>query len=605
MEAAHPPIQPSVTLSPVALKGVLGLLSDWGVAVPTQSENIERLRLWRELLGGLNVQQRAAWAQTPELLYPAVQYVPPLPSSDRARALDWNGLDPDQAQHEAEKERLRALADEQAEWIKAGLIPGPTQSSTEWPAIALLHACAQLGQRIRDDEVLVARLINLRAPSLLRAALPLTTEDAWRRALVKPLCGSEGNPPLLHYLLDDQEVALLVLPRLSPDLLNLRYAKGSTILFRGSIPAQDLPHWIGAGLDPTVRNEAGQYPEECNAYRPREQTVSQLRVLNAYRTPEQAAEATWRLAVASLEHGLGQDPTTLVDERLLDSIKTPPPGVSLAQYVGGIYYVADAQRTIDRLLHWMACRLEREGLLDEWMARPGHGVELLGQFVKRALQQNGGAAKIQPILDLAHRVRITPEELVIATLACGNDPRNPISELCPSPVATMQARAWLQVVQEVVRQPTLDHPQQWLKLLPALEEPLIRQVSYYPNKAAPVVNLLAHVLSRLPRSQWDTPHLTGTLLALGVADQLSNWEEFADDCHPDTTFLADRQILSEAFEQLLDQPQAAQWWSTHGKSMEKTMEKNVPHILSRLRRAQLAELAAPTQPRPSGPARRF
>lgn len=604
METPNLPAIPSITLSPFALTKFLGFLSDWGVSVPTLDDNLERLQLWRDLLSGLTMEQRVAWAQTPQLMNAAIHYVPRLPSSDRARALDWKGFDPDQTTYEAEKAQLLALAQEQEEWIRAGLIPGPTQSSSEWPAVALFHACQVSGQSLQEQDVLAGKLIELRAPSLLRAALPLISTEAWCQTLVKPIHGHEGNPPLLHYLLDDLDLARQIRSRLTPDILNLRYGKGETILFRCAIPAQELPEWIDAGLDPSVRNESGEYPEERHAYMPRDKLMAHVRALNAYRSPEQAAEATWRVAARSFEYGLGEDPTTLADERLLDAVRSPPPGVSLAQFIGEIHYAEEAVKTIERLLHWMTRRLEREGRLDDWMSKPGHGHELLGQFIKRGLQSEG-SFKLQPVFELADRLMITPEQLVIATLSCGDSPRHPLSVVCPSPCAQRQAREWGRVIEEVIAQPTLQCPDQWLELLPNLQDALIYQTSYQLGKAAPVVNLLAHVLSRLPRSQWDTPHMTGTLMALGVAEKLSDWDDFTEDCQDRPQLMADRQVLQEAFEQRLDQPETAQWWSAHGQPMEKNIEGSAPQVLSRIRRNLLSEIATPTQARPGGPGKRF
>lgn len=78
----------SVSLSPPHLVDLAQVLGTWHAAVtPVLHDHLPRLRLWRAMLSGLSVRDRAALAQDSAVFDAACHYIPP----PRApRALDWH-----------------------------------------------------------------------------------------------------------------------------------------------------------------------------------------------------------------------------------------------------------------------------------------------------------------------------------------------------------------------------------------------------------------------------------------------------------------------------------------------------------------------------------
>lgn len=265
---------------------LIGEMASWGSAVPHQPKNLEKLAMWRMVLGQMSIEDRAQLALHEPFFKKAIFFTPK-PDSDpgRSRSLDWDRLANAQQPQHAE------LLAEEARWIEAGLLSQRPWSSSEWPAVALLEACHQTHTALPHLESSLWTAVDRRTPGILQALLPLASTLDWEAFLDVPL--PNYYPPITRLgrvtSPDVPEISNLLGPFLTPPIV-AKIGEGRGGLFHAHfLPPEQVDAWVRRGANPAQRDDLGRYAEETWAFRPVVEVKAYHQALAPYRS---AAENT-------------------------------------------------------------------------------------------------------------------------------------------------------------------------------------------------------------------------------------------------------------------------------------------------------------------------
>lgn len=271
---------------------------------PSHDVNLKGLRLWRSVLGRLTPMQRADLAHTPEMWWLALSY-PPSDSNNtnNRRDLDWDRM----------AQAKPGLIEEEQAWVSEGLLPQRTWSSTEWPAVALLHACREtqrpLPQGVRREAL--TRAVHENCPGMLEHWLPDCTPEDWVAVLGAPSGGVASNPPLFFSLVAQSStvppgpLVQVLRAQLPAPLADWRDSQRENGFFQIKMTEAETRAWAAAGMDVNARDQRGRFPEETPLFRdafaePEAAPVGPASALSALRIPSVQALVDFRLETLSL-----------------------------------------------------------------------------------------------------------------------------------------------------------------------------------------------------------------------------------------------------------------------------------------------------------------
>lgn len=269
----------------------IGAMASWGGAVPHQPKNLEKLAMWRMVLGQMSVEDRAQLALHEPFFKKAISFAP-APDSNRnsSRSLDWDRLANEQQPQHAE------LLAEEALWMEAGLLTQRTWSSSEWPAVALLEACQQTNTALPHVESSLWTAVDRRTPGILQALLPLATAIDWEAFFDVPL--SNYVPPITRAarVVSAQvpEISNLLSPFFTPAII-AKIGEGMGGFFHANwLPPEQVDVWVQRGANPNQRDVLDRYAEETWAYMPVLEVKDYHQALVPYRSAAQNTEAWTR-----------------------------------------------------------------------------------------------------------------------------------------------------------------------------------------------------------------------------------------------------------------------------------------------------------------------
>ena len=587
----------SFAFNETAAVGLVRRLNDWGHAVPTHRDNLERLRLWRSILSDLTLEQRADWAQHPSLMQIAVNYPPSKDRGGRERPLDWGGIDPSSTPYEGTRKELEELLEEQAIWLAEGLIPGKTHSSSEWPAVALLHAATQTQRPVAKRDAILQTAVSEGLNGVLALAAPMVSAEEWEGVLKTPTRGSADNPAIFFDLLKQPKEAKALLPHLPAAIVDMRLKGGSNGFFGMSIPVADIPLWVNAGMDPSARDEQGRFAEQRQAYREGQEAIHYLKALNAHRSAHDAAVATWRFAVESIEYLNGRPQ----DQAIIQTLLTPPPvdplsGASVLQQLeidseGGRYLDSSIPKKLAELLQNV---LGPQGLLPAWAAQQG-GPDRVAAFLLAASMHETAALKPIDALRSVGWLTLDAEGVILEVF------KTPVNDnlQTAAPYRGRNRAEYTALVKSFLEQPALRHAEAWLELLPALEAPLTSASVRSDSVVASTLNVLAHVMAHLPADTLAEERFLPVLWKLNIANALGQWDDLED--HLDGTCpIVDRTAFNAILESAMEQPGMGAWWGEQQEWFQKQVKTKAPGLFSRFEAARLEDALpqAPARPKP-------
>lgn len=553
----------------------------------------------------------------------AMNYIP-RQSSNNERPLDWSGINPEATENKFARDQMIALAMEEQEWLDAGLISKSTTSSSEWPMVALLHACNKVGVRPEGLDSILEQAIAQCAPSVVDALVPLLTPDVVTEVLRRPLYNTPTNGALLFRLKGVLPVAKSLLSLMTPELLDTKGRYGRNLLFNLELPVEDLDSLLAAGVDPCVRDDNGFFPEEVALqHASLEDSLAFSTELNRHRPADIARLAKWRFAVAALDESIGSDPSTLVEEKILSFLEDPPTGVSLVEDLqhspqvvsSGLIGECAAARGLHR---WLKTRLERSGNQERWWRAPAVNGPLVGWFCLLSLHQKL-RLPFKSMASLGKNKEMTPEEVLLDIFRVAV--RNPETFfLATSPIeisavpknlalqVQVSGSNYLDLINEVFGSNELQKVDEWKAWLPSLEACLHEIIvsTKKIERMPAVVSLVARTLDALPASVCDTPEGHSVLLTFEVL-RSSKLGGACKLVEKDGAFKKDGEevlrSLDEKIEKAFSSEAVRNWWEGRSEGYLEIIKQSAPHLEARFKQGRLLLQAVPgtTQKSKSSP----
>lgn len=608
----------TATLDESTIANIFKLLGTWGASLPDQPENIRRLRIWREVLQGIDVEGRARMATSPDILQAAFQYVPSPRMDGTVRRLDWEGIDPNKPHMASERDQMAMLLKEQKQWIKAGLISGPTTSSSEWPAVALLESFAKTGKPYPQINYTLVRSIVSYAPGILEAALGMARPEDVDEALRQPTPGSPSNPPVIQDLLRQIPVAESLARRglMTGNTLNILTNEGRNCFFSDLIPAERTGFWLKAGMRADVRSQEGMFAEEVRASQglATEKLLLLHRELNTHRTPEDQVLATWRLAGTFLMHG--NTPEDGIPREFARALTAPAPideststgVVSFTEWLmagkghGG--YTGPVDKALVQLLGYIKEQEGAEGL-QRWTDAEGGINRVYGLMIAAILHpQIHTETSLENALETARKAGAEDELLAIEILKTPG-----LESFRIDPQNNSLGVGLEKILAETFSRKILKYPEKWLALLkddhgnPALDPLQTLGIEFYPTL------LSANLVSRIPKDLLflpeNRPAVWRVLACFPHLDQGNSLTGMADD--PSLAGLINT-LDVPALRGLLDKAKltrgAGGWWQGLDPKKKAHIESAAPEI-SILFTESLLNEALPDAKNPARPKVRF
>lgn len=592
----------SLSLTKKTLADILYFVSNWNSAVPSQEQNLLRLRMFRELFSGLDVSQRASLASNHDAMDHLLKYVPSKSMTGSGRYLDWGGIDPSSSNYPVQQEVLTQLLHEQESWLSSGLIPQTTASSSEWPAVSVIHACAQLGQCPDNVEKIVSYCVERDIPSVLEALISIVPHSKWETFLSKPLYDNEENGSLFFSILQNP-IAAKIRPYLSPQFVNSK--KGSVNGFFGSgVPIEEIGNWVQSGMDPCARDKKGRFPEEWGAGYSPGNSVPKMLEMNKFRPEVLGNLARWRTACASIQYSKPSTTTGTNEKKLLKALLGPvphdPDGISGETVLEQIKILAkDNQNDISAFgsnLLDLVKHLEDEGQASRWLAKQDGPESVLG-FILLSSFSGYSDINIKQVQGLLDIYAISDELALVSTLgASPESPSTTIQSTNNEPV-----RKHHEMIKSFINTGKVECPQTWVKVLPSLHYNLAQMMDYNLEGCLPLVNVLAHVLPHLSQRDINTASMKPLLTVIGCINSMASvsgvWDEFRylynDTDMPEVDRGQLEKILSNHFANCGSE-HIHHWWTGQNKSIQLKIERVSPEMASTLKAAALGQVAAQT-----------
>lgn len=577
----------SISLDKTALTGFMKLLGNWRATIPSHQDNVERLKLWRALLEGMTLEQRVSAAWDLEMLDAALSYVPtPSRVSQQPRPLDWEGIDPSKAKYDADAKALEELLQEQQAWIKAGLIDGPTASSSEWPAVALIGASIKNARPSpHTGHALIKATID-KMPGVFKVAKEGIQAHQWEHILTQRP-GSPTNSSVFSSLLQQPDLARELAATLPPHVVDMRNEKNQNAFFGLGVAVEDIELWTKAGMDPTARDSKGMFAEESAVWQSPERVAAYHRALNSHRSRREQKLATWRLAVSKLEEG---GDSVVKDDLLFEALLEPPPSDAQTQTTV-LNQIRCERATFLPLfaegLEKVIQRLHNESRLGAWLDMQGGAAPVAGILAASSLAE-GSKVALESATNLASSFQVSTEELLINTLKMASR----LSDVAPA--MHKQKVAYKDLVRSFLDDSKVKHADQWLELIASLEAPML-DLTKNSMAGACLLNMLAHVVAQLPHDLLQNERMGPALWSMAVVNATAAWDDLDDELEGLFPTL-DRTALDSTLEQALRAPGVGKWWKEREAWVIDTVRKQAPAFYTRLEAAALeSSLPDPSQ----------